>query len=278
MFKLRPYQEATIEAVEDNLMFDTQTVVAMAMGGGKSAIISRLSLDYSNEKEVVVVLTNITALIPQLGKHLKEFGVKYNVVKAGSHSFDPEAKVWLIMEQSFHENKRKELQINCDILIKDEYHIGKGQKRYEEIKRSLNPRLTIGLSGTPYNEKGYLMHGVEPDQVITHGNAAELTKLGFLSPIKYFVPKWSEQIDYSETAMSGTDYSGKALDEIIDTANHTNRIIKSMNEMKARHRKTLVYASSIEHAETLVRALLVDGYVAGIVHSKINSDINDRTI
>ena len=153
MFKLRPYQQDIITDLEGHLAFDDTAVIPLPGGGGKSAIIAELARIAHEEHKHCVVLTNLTALVPQLAKHMDEFNIPYNIVKAGSHHTEPNAYVSLIMEQSFHAKKRKELSLKCDILIKDEMHIGIGQKRYEEIVKDLAPDKTIGTTFTPISEK-----------------------------------------------------------------------------------------------------------------------------
>jgi superfamily II DNA/RNA helicase len=43
-----------------------------------------------------------------------------------------------------------------------------------------------------------------------------------------------------------------------------------MNEMGAKNLKTLVFANSIEHADTIAEALIADGYNAVSYHSKVD--------
>ena len=275
--ELRGYQQTIIDETEAMLAFDDKVVIGASMGAGKSLLIAENARATVAEGKSAVVLTNLTALIPQLARHLDELGVAYNVVKAGAHESNG-AKVNLIMEQSFHEKARAKLNIECDVLIKDEAHIGVGQKRFEDIVRDLDPDQEIYYTGTPYDEKGFLMHGISKDQIIMHGTPAELTEQGYLAPLHYFIPKWAEQIDYSEAGTSGADYSGAGLDGMLDTFEHTNLILKAMGEMNAKGKKTLVYANSIEHATALATALEIDGYAVGLVHSKIDSETNAKTI
>lgn len=275
---MRDYQIDLEEAIEGHLMFDDKAVVALPQGGGKSIVIANTAKNYSSLGETVVIMTNFSELIPQLAKHLDAFNIEYNIVKAGSNKYSESAKVWLIMEQSFHEDKRTELNIECSILIKDEFHVGAGQKRYEDIVAHLKPDKILGFTATPYDEKGYVMHDISTDQIITSCTARELMAKGYLTNLRYFTTAWSESVDYADVSSTGSDYNGKELDEIVNTDEHTKLVIGSMDQMNAKDRKTLVYASSIEHADTINRALLKSGYSSAVVHSKMSSDENHVAI
>jgi len=275
---LRGYQEKTINLLQGHLAFDDKAVIPLPGGGGKSAIAAELARLANEEGNYLVLLTNISALIPQLAEHLDEFNVKYNVIKAGSHKEVEGALITLIMEQSFHEDRRNEGDIKCDILIKDEMHIGVGQKRYEDIVKYLNPDKIIGLTFTPINEVGYLMNGITRDQIVDTISVKELIALGFLVPIKTFVPRWAELIDYTNVATSGADLNGREVDKIINTDENISLTIQSMNQMDAKNKKTLIYSSSIEHAEEINKKLQQEGYKSIVVHSKLSSIHNSNSI
>ena len=135
------------------------------------------------------------------------------------------------MEQSFHAKKRKELNVKCDLLIKDEMHIGIGMKRYEDIVSSLDPSRIIGTTFTPIDEKGYLMGNISVDELIETIGVRELVDLGWLAPLKYFVPEWAEEVNYDDVGSSGNDYNGNEIDKIVNTDEHNRMIISSMNKM-----------------------------------------------
>ena len=277
--KLRPYQQLIMDDIHYGFNVKNQLICTASMGAGKSVIIAETTRIYANLGQKVVILANISELIPQLMNHFDEFEIKYKVIKSGyDFNDDIDVQIYLIMEQSYHLEKQNHLSIKCDLLIKDEVHIGWGGSRFKRIYESLKPQKFLGLSGTPYDEQGFLLQGVELDELILHGNAAELTKLGFLVPLKYLVPSWAENKDYSKVKIKGNDYSNEDLDNILNTFEHTELIVKSMNEINAKSKKTLIYCNSIEHANTVFEALKKDGYKVGVVHSKQTKNTNDLLI
>lgn len=280
--KFRPYQKLINSEIIEKFKTKNLLVCATAMGGGKSLIISETARYYSNLQKKVIVLTNISELIPQIEEYLQIFDLKYKVIKS-EHELntienDSSINIWLIMEQSFHKNKRIKLNLNADILIKDEYHIGEGKKRYEDIVASLKPKKILGLSGTPYDENGYLLNNLTEEDLILHGNAKELTDLGFLVPLEYYSAKWSEKKKYDKVKKSGVDYSTNDLDKIVNTEEHTKLTIESMEFLKGKKYKTLVYANSINHADTLTKELIKNGYKAVSIHSKKDKKENEKNL
>jgi len=274
--KLYGYQEIITKDLLKVLKTRDDALCTASMGAGKSVIIMALTEIFQNEKKTIVILTNISRLISQLSTHLENFGIEFNVIKSKEYVIDNNINVWLVMEQSFHPKKQAELNLkNIDILIKDEFHIGYNQKRYNQIIDYLAPSKIIAFSGTPFDEKGYLLEGFDDNNIVRHAQPQDLIKDGFLVPLKYFIPKWSEKIDYSGVKITGNDYSNEELNAVLNNSTHLELTIQSMNLMNAKRKKTLVYANDIQHATNVFNRLISEGYKVGIIHSK-NKDLENE--
>lgn len=280
---LRDYQNKTLVDSKKILKKENFAICGMFMGGGKSIIIAELAKYYSEEKkQSVVILLNISSLVFQLKDYFDKYNIDYEILKSGHTIKTNTPKVWIIMEQSYYSKKRTEIPIECDLLIKDEFHIGycenKKDTRYSLLINYFKPKKIFGLTGTPFDKQGYLLEGITINNLILHGNVRELTEKGFLVPLKYYVPKWSENIDYSKVKKSNGDFSTKDLDKKINTLKHIQLISKSINEMNGKNKKTLVYANSIDNAININNQLIKDGFKSAVVHSKQDKKINDKII
>ena len=273
--KLRPYQEKIVEEVESHLCFDDTVWVALGQGGGKSIVIAELAKRFAEKGEEVAVVTNLTALVPQLKRHLDAMGVPCNVIKAGMHEWN-QAKVHLIMEQSFHAKSEFRGKVKADIILKDEGHIGYTGKRYKEIEAFLDPDKRIYFSATPIDEKGFLLD--RKDRIINIGTTAELIREGYLAKPKYYIPKWAQAKDYSEVRRSGNDYSEVALREIIDTPEFTEQAIKAWEQLDGPNKQSAFYCVGIDHAESFAKALEAKGYAPVVVHSRRDSSANEEAV
>jgi len=139
----------------------------------------------------------------------------------------------------------------------------------------LQPKCRIGLTGTAMDSQGYALEDAE---TLIGNSITASEKKGYIVPLKYYVPKWSVNVNYDGVAMSGNDYSSISLNDVLNKPEHINLVIGSMNQMDAKNKKTLVFCNSIEHCEIMTAALKEDGYEAEMIHSKLDSKRNDKVL
>lgn len=268
--ELRYYQNNAVNSALYGLEAEgnENIVLSASVSWGKSLFLSETARQLTGK---VIILVNITALVDQIARHLEEIGEEFSILKAGyEDKFDPSKKIQVVMSQTFYARYEYIDFHDVDWILQDECHREWMTDRTMAILRKVKPKGRCGVSGTPYDESGYALIGV--DDMIESITVSQLEKEGFTSPLKYFVPKWSELIDYDDVRSSGSDFSGVAIDEIINTDEYAELVVKAMNQMDAKNKKCLVFANSIEHADRLADALNADGYKAYSYHSESDSN------
>lgn len=262
---LRDYQEniiqeslAAIEFGSDNIVVDSPPA------SGKSIIISETA-NRLQEKGNVVISITITALLDQIAHHLDLVGADYSILKAGREKeFDITKKIQLVQAHTLHA-RLENTSVTASYFLMDEVHREYKTDRTNAILKKLKPKARIGYSGTCYDQAGFALEGAEMLQTAT---VQEMEDKGYLCPIKYYVPLWAEQIDFSSVKSSGNDYNNVELERIINTTEHLQMAIESMNQMNAKNKKTMVFCSSIEQAEKFTNMLNQNGFEAMSYHSK----------
>lgn len=243
---------------------------------GKSIIISETARRLANKNKKIVISINISALLDQIAKHLDIVKADYSILKSGRESeFDETKLIQLCQAQTLHARLSKMDKFKSNYFISDETHREYNTKRTREILEHLEIDARIGYSGTPYDEAGFLLEGCELLRTTT---AIDLQNQGFLCPIRYYVPKWAESVDFSNLKKSGNDYSEKDLNEIINTDNHLRLAIESMNKMNAKNKKTMIFCSGIEQAEKFAEMLQKEGYNAFAYHSKQDKKESEKIL
>lgn len=266
--KLYKHQEEAVSEILYELEVEEKKNIIgeMFTSFGKSLVMSELAKNLDGR---VLILVNITPLIDQIAEHLDEIGCDYSVLKAGyEDKFDHTKKIQLVMSQTYFARVDKIKFDKVDYILQDEAHREWETARTKKVLLSLNPKGRAGFTATPYDGVGYALENCE--YIVRTKSAKELEEDGYIVPVRYYVPEWSEKVDYSELRMSGSDYSGEAIDEMINTQEFLDLTVKSMNQMNAKEKKTLVFANSIEHADAIADALKKDGYSVISYHSKTN--------
>jgi len=273
---LRDYQQEALEQIEACIVFGSDEIVLDATTSfGKTAIMAGICEKYDDKH--IVIMTNIEPLIDQIANTLKTMHISYSILKSKREKeFIPDARVNIVMSQTYYARADKGTHdIKADILIIDERHREYDTPRTTKLIEDLEPDIIIGLTGTPYDADGFALNNAE---IVSTTSSQELTDRGYLSKLKYYVPRWAEDVNYAKVKRSGSDYSLTSLDEVIGTPQHIENIIHSMNELDAKNKKTLIFASTIEMCDKLEAALLRDGFNVAAYHSKKSKKQNQRVM
>ena len=271
MKQLYPHQRDAVDETLSSIMFgSTEIILEAPVSFGKSIYIAEMCKQLDGS---IAILVSFEPLINQIAEELDELGVDYSILKAGREDeFTENHKVQLCMAQTLYARVDK-ISMKCDYVIMDEYHIAYNSKRTTTILDKLEPKVKIGCTATPYNSRGYKLS--DDAEYITTISTKDLTDNGYLCPVKYYIPKWSEEVDYSKVKSTGNDYTLSALDEITSSHKHLDLVLKSMNDMGAKDKKTLVFCSTIEQCDLVANMLKENGYYAEAYHSKIDKKLSE---
>jgi len=265
--KLRPYQAEAIEKLEDHLAFDSEEAILLApTSWGKSVAI--LELVRKHPDKHITIMVNISKLITQLRDMFKANGISCNVIKAGLDEHK-ESHVTIAMQQTLA--SRLDLIPPTDYLLIDERHHMFSADTTVEIINRLEPEMVIGFSATPVDGNGAKL----PAKIIKTVETKELTRMGFLTPVRTFVAKFSEDIDFSEVDVNAGDYSEVQLGNIVNTPEYNQQVVDNWKYI-AENKKTIVFASGVDHANDLAETFKANGYDAMAVHSKQSKKDNER--
>ena len=262
--ELRDYQQRTVDRV---LAEDTNSVIVLPTGSGKSMVIQKLVEEYHQQGKRVAVVVNRIALIEQLLSNLKSTGLRVSVVKAGMDLYSDTFDVVLIMEQSLNSSHN----VKCDVMLRDEIHDGLRGDRFKSVYRQINPEKSIGLTATPVDENGVCLF----KSYIEEATVETLIGDKYLCRPRYVVPKRSELMDYSQMATSGVDWTVNSIDMLLNTEEHNDFVVEQIMKYRG-NRPTMVFAGSIRHAEAINMALVRNGIRSGVVHSK--EENSDKTV
>lgn len=155
-----------------------------------------------------------------------------------------------------------------DLLLLDEAHHAAAPtwRAIIEAAREKNPEVMIGgLTATPERGDKKSLRSVF-DNVADSVSIRELVQLGFLVPPKAFVVDVGGTQEALREIGQVSDYFDQAaVEAILNTVAVNDEVVRHWRE-KAGGRRTIVFASTVQHAQDVAAAFLAAGVRAACVH------------
>lgn len=226
-------------------------------GAGKTLIAA--AIIERNNMERFLFLAPRRELIHQTCKKLTEIGVPHGVILAGDKRMNLYSRVQVASRDTLISRvlrtKRLVLQ-PFDRIIIDEAHIGLSDRFISLLAQWPKAQL-IGLTATPCRSDGKAL-GSLYDELIQVSTYAELTRLGFLVPARYFSVS---EPDLKMVRTTAGDYNQLDLDAVMNRSELVGDIVEHWLKHAA-DRRTVVFATSIEHSVALAREFIEHGVSA----------------
>ena len=271
--ELRPYQEKTINRVKQFINEPKQElIIKLHTGLGKTFLMPRIAKELNQQGYSVLVLSDIMQLIYQLEEHFQDMQLEVSRIVSETKT-NILSDITLASEQTLcnrlkRVNKREKL-----IILYDEAHKRRFGDRFQAIIEYLEPTKLLGFSATPFDMNGVLLF----DNIYEPITYREAIEQGYLTPIKYYIPKVVESINFDSIDKgSNLDYSAKDIAKLYDTKEFAEWFKKFYYENQCDKKQTLIFTGSIEQAEMVHKWIGSD--VCELVHSKRKQEENQKCI
>ena len=248
---LRSYQEQTLVALREGFAKGKRAQILYApTGAGKTEMAIELMRATKAKGNKAAMLLDRIVLCDQTSKRLEKYKIDHGVMQAGHWRYRPYEPLQVCSAQTLE--KRGSFP-GLNLLIVDEAHQTREQTM-EFIKN--NPEIrVVGLTATPFT-KGL---GKVYDNVVSTVTTKELVEQNILVPLRVFIAKeidmqgakkvageWSQQ----EASTRGMKITGDVVAEWV----------KKTHEVFGRPRKTIVFASGVDHGAHLANKFQEQGF------------------
>ena len=248
---LRSYQEQTLAALREGFAKGKKAQILYApTGAGKTEMAIALMAATKTKGNKAAMLLDRVVLCDQTSKRLEKYDIAHGVLQAGHWRYRPYESIQVCSAQTL---ERRGSFPGLNLLIVDEAHATREQT-VEFIKANPDVRV-IGLTATPFT-KGL---GKIYDNVVSTVTTKQLVDDKVLVPLRVFIAKeinmegakkvageWSQ----AETSTRGMVITGDVVAEWI----------KKTHEIFGEPRKTIVFASGVEHGVHLARKFQEQGH------------------
>lgn len=271
--ELRPYQKAALDQFDQLLFMGVRAPLIVApTGAGKTVIAAEIIRRSPNER--VLFLAPRRELIHQTVKKLDAFGVQHGVILAGDPRVNLYANVQVASVDTLISRavRKQKLQLApFSKIIVDEAHVGLTDTRQQLLDLWPNA-VIVGLTATPCRSDGKAMGRVY-DELIEVSTVKELTDLGFLVRGRYFSVS---EPDLRAVRTVGGDFNKGQLAEVMNKPKLVGDIVQHWLE-HAPTRRTVVFATSIEHSMALAKEFIEHGVSAEHVDANTPQSAREQT-
>lgn len=247
---LRDYQIDALNRLRRGFAAGARRICLVApTGAGKTTIAAELMRGAVAKGNRVLFLAHRTELIEQCAARLDTFGVDLGVIKNGTRRAKPSAPVQVASVQTLVNRRMPQARI----VIVDECHRVHGDT-YLKILANYAGSLVVGLTATPVRLDGKGLADVF-DELVEAASVTDLIASGVLIRPKVYAPQTP---DLEDVRMTAGDYNQRDLGAAMNTPRLVGGIVEHWQRLTP-GRKTVVFASSVEHSQAIVASYLEAG-------------------
>ena len=268
MIELRPYQHGAINNLRVSIgAGNKQVLLQAATGAGKTIIACEMIRLATKKSKRVIFIAHRKEIINQTSGKLDAFGIEHGVIMA-NHSRVNNHPVQVASIQTLTRRDKPP----ADLIIIDETHLACSSS-FKEILKHYRGATVIGLTATPTRLDGKGLEEIYSD-IIQVVPMAQLIEEGHLVKPRVFAPFTP---DMKNVSKSKGDYDAIQTANLMDRKEITANIVKHWSTSAA-DRKTIVFASSVEHSKNIVSEFIDSGISAKHLDANTPADLHDRTL
>lgn len=276
---LRPYQEVAINDAADALDKHGNTLVVAPTGAGKTIMLSALVGKRRGVSKDVLILQHRDELVSQNSTKFQRVNPELSASYVNASQKDWSGDAVFAMVQTLSRQNNLERMPKVDLIVVDEAHhtVADTYQRIINAAKNANEGVqVVGFTATPNrgDKKGLrdvftnCSHQIE---------IATLIREGFLVPPKTFVVDVGVQDELREVRKTASDFDMADVEKIMNRRAINKRVVEEWKD-KAGDRKTIVFCSTIRHAEDVCEEFVGQGVNAAVVTGNTPSDEREEIL
>lgn len=268
MIELRPYQNGAINNLRASIGAGNKQVLLQAStGAGKTIIACEMIRLATMKSKRVIFIAHRKEIINQTSGKLDAFRIEHGVIMA-NHSRVNNHAVQVASIQTLTRRGTPP----ADLIIIDECHLSCSAS-YKQLLEDYPKATIIGLTATPIRLDGKGL-GEIYSEIVSVIPMADLIADGHLVKPRVFAPFTP---DMKGIKKSKGDYDATQIACLMDKKEITADVVKHWQQ-SAPDRKTIVFASSVEHSKNIIAEFEAASISAKHLDANTPADLRDRTL
>ena len=276
---LRPYQEVAIKDASNALDKHGDTLVVAPTGAGKTIMLSALVGKRYKSSQNVLVLQHRDELVSQNSKKFKLVNPSLKISEVNAAQKDWSGDAVFAMVQTLCREKNLKNMPKIDMIVVDEAHhtVADTYQRIINAAKEANEGVKIvGFTATPNRGDKKGLRGVFTN--CSHQiEISTLIREGFLVPPKTYVIDVGVQDELRQVRKTISDFDMAEVERIMNRRAINKRVVEEWDE-KAGDRQTIVFCSTVQHAEDLCEEFVAYGIDAETVTGETPKDKREQIL
>ncbi len=273
---LRARQKTFVENCLQSLKSDKATLGVAPTGAGKTVMLSAVASSYKRS----LVLQHRDELVTQNRNTFMRVNPS-----AKADIFTAERKAWgksstfAMVQTLCREGNLLTMPTDLDLLVIDEAHHSAADSYIRIIERfqDVNPEAHIlGLTATPQRGDRKALLSVFPS-VADVIQLSELVQAGFLVRPRCMVIDLGIEKDLKGVPKKANEFDMNEVERIMNHSPLNERIYKEW-KAAASTRQTVVFCSTVAHAESMMEIFVAGGESCALVHGKMSDGDRRKTL
>ena len=276
---LRPYQEAAVSDACKALDKHGNTIVVAPTGAGKTIMLSALVGERYKDGKKILVMQHRDELVDQNKSKFERINpyITTSIVNGTVKNWDGNAIFSMVQTISRERNLRDRPKF--DMIVVDESHHAAADtylKVINAVKEDNPDAEIVGFTATPNRGDGKGLRSVFNNC----SHQIEITTLireGFLVPPKSYVIDCGVGDQLNNVSRKGNDFDMEQVEAIMNHKVINDKVVTEWIE-RAEGRKTVVFCSTIKHAEDLLESFVEHDIDAKLVTGDTPKDERAETL
>ena len=270
---LREYQEIAVNDASDALDKHGNTLVVAPTGAGKTIMLSALVGKRYKSSQNVLILQHRDELVSQNSNKFHRVNPSLSSSEVNAAQKDWSGDAVFAMVQTLSREQNLDNMPKLDLIVVDEAHhtIADTYQRIIKAAKKANEGVQIvGFTATPNrgDKKGLRNVFTNCSHQI---DISTLIREGFLVPPKTYVIDVGVQDELRQVRKSASDFDMADVEKIMNHRAINQRVVEEW-DAKSGDRQTIVFCSTIKHAEDLCKEFISYGIDAAMVTGKTPKD------
>jgi len=271
--RLRPRQKTFVERSVAALGQHGNTLGVAPTGAGKTIMLSAVTGEMIGDGSKACVLAHRDELTAQNRAKFQRVvpEVSTSVIDATEKSWGGDVTFAMVPTLTRASNLADMPRL--DLLVIDEAHhaVAASYRRIIDRVRDANPDARVfGVTATPTRGDRKGLREVF-DNVADQVRLGELIASGHLVPPRTFVIDVGVQEELKSVRKTSADFDMTEVADIMDRAPVTDEMIRHWRE-KAGDRQTVVFCSTVAHADHVTEAFRAAGISAALIHGDLAAE------